>query len=117
MIQTLLTPDAYHHDWYGWTLNESGHMVLGAMLAILIAMIVQQSKVGMFVAIMLTAAWEVFAYITQPTAELMDKITDAAFMAVGAALAYLVWRHSKPGLAIACLAVCGAIVIGIGGRI
>ncbi len=112
-----MTPSSYAHNWYGWITNEMSHVIVGLILAYIIAEILSDPRDGMFSAMFITASWEVIDYLTHANATVLDKLTDALFMASGAALGYLLWKHLNRPLAIAVCMICAAFWIGIWTRL
>lgn len=68
---TLLTPDSYQNDWYGWVTNQSGHFVLG----IIISAITKRLWPILVIAIS--------AEVIQKSPDIVDSITDVAFTLAG----------------------------------
>ena len=68
----LFEPDAFTYDWYGWVTNQSGHFVLGMV----IAFITGRVRPAVMVAI-------IFELI-QWSPDIEDSITDVAFTWIGA---------------------------------
>lgn len=68
---TLLTPDSFPNDWYGWITNQSGHFLLG----IVIAAITRRWWPALVIA--------VIAELLQWSPDIIDSITDVAFTVAG----------------------------------
>lgn len=68
----LLTPDSFPHDWYGWVTNQSGHFLLGVVVAFLFGRI--------WPAVAVAVAFE----LIQWSPDWIDSITDIAFTFAGA---------------------------------
>lgn len=67
----LLIPDSFPNDWYGWITNQSGHFLLG----IVIAAITRRWWPAVVVA--------VIAELLQWSPDVVDSITDVAFTVAG----------------------------------
>lgn len=67
----LLIPDSFEHDWYGWVTNQSGHFLLG----IVIAAITGRWWPAMLVAITFE--------LLQWSPDVVDSVTDVAFTVSG----------------------------------
>lgn len=68
----LFQPDAFNNDWYGWLTNQSGHILLG----MLIAWAAGRAWVALAVALLFELA--------QWSTDYVDSVTDVAFTYAGA---------------------------------
>lgn len=80
----LFIPDSFNADWYGWATNQSGHFLLGLVVAFITGRV--------WPAVALAVAFE----LIQWSPDLIDSLTDVAFTAVGAifyvyALSGVIW--------------------------
>lgn len=75
----ILFPDDQPNDPYGWSLNQSGHAMIGFGLALIVGPIV--AVLGYFI------AWEVMYQVRKLGGGWKDSIADTLFVAVGALLA------------------------------
>lgn len=78
---TILTPDSFHNDWYGWITNQSGHFLLG----IVIAAITGRWWPALIVAV-------TFEFL-QWSPDVVDSLTDVAFTVSGAVF-YMVAKNA-----------------------
>lgn len=90
----LLQPDSYDGDWYGWVTNQSGHFLLGMVIALITRRV--------WPAVMVAIAFE----FMQWSPDVIDSITDVAFTVAGA-LFYLTANN------VVLWASVGAFLIGI----
>ena len=67
----LLIPDAFNNDWYGWVTNQSGHFLLGMVVAFVTC--------RAWPAVVVAVAFE----LVQLSPDLIDSLTDVAFTAAG----------------------------------
>lgn len=67
----LLIPDSFTHDWYGWITNQSGHFLLG----IVVAAITRRWWLALIIAITFE--------LLQWSPDAVDSITDVAFTVAG----------------------------------
>lgn len=68
----LFIPESFDADWYGWVTNQSGHFLLGMVIAFITKRI--------WPAVALAVAFE----IVQWSPDLIDSLTDVAFTVSGA---------------------------------
>lgn len=68
----LLEPDSFANDWYGWVTNQSGHFLLGIIIAWVTGRV--------WTAILIALAFE----IAQWSPDLVDSASDVAFTVSGA---------------------------------
>lgn len=68
----LFEPDSFSGDWYGWVTNQSGHVLIGIVIAWLTGRV--------WPAIVLALAFE----LVQLSPDLIDSATDVLFTAGGA---------------------------------
>lgn len=80
----LFVPDSFNEDWYGWVTNQSGHFLLGLVVAFITG--------RMWPAVALAVMFE----LIQWSPDWIDSLTDVAFTAVGSifyvyALSGVIW--------------------------
>lgn len=94
---TLFQPDAFSNDWYGWLTNQSGHILLG--------MVIAWATGRAWVALVVAIVFEVLQRSTDYT----DSLTDIAFTYAGAIF------HLYAGNAIVWSFIA-ALLVGVANR-
>lgn len=67
----LLIPDSFEHDWYGWVTNQSGHFLLGIVIAAITG--------RWWPALLVAITFE----LLQWSPDVIDSLTDIAFAVAG----------------------------------
>lgn len=88
----LLIPDAYTNDWYGWVTNQSAHILLGIVIALITRRV--------WPAVVMAVLFEFLQWST----DIVDSVTDVSFTFAGA-LFYKIASDAILWTAIAAFAV------------
>lgn len=104
--------DAFLNDPYGWITNQAGHaLFVGVGLFALAAMTPLNRKQALWITLALYALWEVVT-----TADVLDGVTDFAFVAAGAVFGKAAWEGERRVMAAAFAAMVIAGAVGVWGR-
>lgn len=110
----LLTPDAFWHDWYGWVTNQAGHVLLVGLPAFAaVAMTPLSRRAAFWLACVGYAVWEVLTF----QGDVLDGLTDWAFVAAGAAFGWAAWEGDRRRMIWAVAGILAAAVAGAGVRL
>lgn len=88
----LLTPDSFPDDWYGWITNQSGHVLLGIVIAAI------TGRLWPVIVVSVTAEF------IQWSPDIVDSITDIAFTVVGGFFYITLSNVSLYGIVLALIA-------------
>lgn len=110
----IFAPDAFLGDWYGWVTNQAAHaLLIGALIFALVAITRLTRLQALWLTLALYALWELHTF----AGDVLDGVTDFAFVAAGAVFAKAAWEGERRIMAAAFIAIVLAAAVGVWGRL
>ncbi len=106
--------DAFLNDPLGWAGNQAAHALLiggGGFALASVTPLSRGQALGLLLA--LFGLWEVYTF----AGDVLDGVTDFAFVAAGAVFAKAAWERDRRTLALAFAGIVVAAAVGVWGRL
>lgn len=110
----IFTPDAFLGDPYGWITNQAAHaLLIGVGLFALAAVTPLTRRQAMCITLAVYALWEIGTF----AGDVLDGVTDLAFVAAGAVFGKAAWEGDRRVMAWSFAAILIASALGVWGRL